>query len=94
MIHLPLDHRALPLGRVAAAKLHQLQRRQDRRQRVAKLVTEHREELVLRAVRGLGGFAECVDLIAREHLFGHVRGNHENPFDLARRRFEMANTRS
>ena len=41
-------------ARRVAAQLHQLQRGQDRRQRIAQLVAEHREELVLRAVRLLG----------------------------------------
>ena len=36
-----------------AAQPHQLQRRQDRRQRVAQLVAQHRQELVLGAVRPL-----------------------------------------
>ena len=54
MADLPLDDRALALGGVDAAQLHELQRRQDRRERIAQLVTEHREELVLRAVRALG----------------------------------------
>ena len=44
----------LALDGVDAAQLHQLQRREDRRERIAQLVTEHGEELVLGAVRVLG----------------------------------------
>ena len=50
MRDLPFDDGALALGTDHAAEMHQLQRGQDRRQRISQLVTEHREELVLRAV--------------------------------------------
>ena len=51
---LPLDDRALLVERVVAAQPHELQRRDDRRQRIAQLVAEHGEELVLGAVGHLG----------------------------------------
>ena len=77
-----------------AAQLHQLQRRQDRRQRIAQLVPEHREELVLRAVGGLGGLTQLVDLLARAHLLGDVRGDDEDALDLPRRYCETASRRN
>ena len=49
---LAFDDLTLPLQSAAAAKLHQLQRRQNRRQRIPELVPEHREELILGAVGG------------------------------------------
>ena len=49
-----VDQRPLLLEDAVAAQLHHLQRGQDRRQRIAQLVPEHRQELVLRA-RGLLG---------------------------------------
>ena len=42
------------LAAVGAAQPHQLQRRQDRRERVAQLVPQHGQELVLRPVGRLG----------------------------------------
>ena len=44
---------ALLLDAALAAQLHQLQRGQDRRERIAQLVAEHGQELVLGAVRRL-----------------------------------------
>ena len=73
---------ALALGAVAA-QLHQLQRGDDRRQRVAQLVAEHREELVLGAVRALGGAPEIFELLPRPHLIGDVGGDDEHARDLA-----------
>ena len=58
MVHLALDDGAFALRTRLAAQLHQLQRREDRRQRIAQLVSEHRQELVLRAVGTLRGHAQ------------------------------------
>ena len=63
VVDLALDDGALALRARLAAQPHQLQRRQDRRQRVAQLVAEHRQELVLRAVGALGGLAQAVHLL-------------------------------
>ena len=82
VVDLPLDDRAFALRSRLAAQLHQLQRRQDRRQRIAQLVSEHREELVLGPVRALRGHAQAVDLLARRHLRRHVGGDDEDPLDL------------
>ncbi len=49
VIDLPLDDAALALARIGMAHAQELQRRQDRRQRVAQLVPEHGQELVLGA---------------------------------------------
>ena len=54
VLDLALDDAALALGGVHAAQPQQLQRREDRRERVAQLVAEHRQELVLGAVGGFG----------------------------------------
>ena len=67
VLNLPLDHRALaPVA--AAARPHQVERRRDGRQRVAQLVAQHREELVLGAARvgGLGarGLGPLEELVA------------------------------
>ena len=40
--------------RVVAAQLHELQRRHDRRQRVAQLVAEHGQKFILGAVGDFG----------------------------------------
>ncbi len=55
MIHLALHHLANPLGGriVLARQAEDLQRVPDRRERVAELVGEHGDELVLAAVRFL-----------------------------------------
>ncbi len=47
---LAIDDRALVARELAALDLHQMQRRDDRRERIAQLVAEHREELVLGAM--------------------------------------------
>ena len=73
---LPLDDRALALGGVDAAQLHELQRRQDGGERIAQLVAEHRDELVLRTIRALGVAAGVGQL-------GHVGGDHDDPVGLA-----------
>ena len=54
---------------LTAAKLHQLQGRENRRQRVAQLVPEHRQEFVLGPIRRFGSFSELIHLIPRQHLF-------------------------
>ena len=54
-VDLALDDVALAADVAVAAHAHQLERGDDRRERVAQLVAEHREELVLRAARRLGG---------------------------------------
>ena len=63
--------RSRSLGRAVAPR-HDLERRDDRRERVAQLVAEHREELVLGAVRDLGvaqrvaRLAEQADVVERQ----------------------------
>jgi hypothetical protein len=52
--HLTLHDRALSLELWNAAQLHEIERGDERSEGVAQLVTEHREELVLAAVRALG----------------------------------------
>ena len=74
--HLALDDRALAFAGVDAAQAHQLQRGQDRRQRVAQLVAEHGQELVLGAV---GVFGAC----ARPDQPGDVETDGGNPIDAA-----------
>ena len=54
MFGLALDDRALLLEDIGAAQPHHMQRGDDRRQRVAQFVAEHRQEVVLRAVRPVG----------------------------------------
>ena len=54
-VHLALDDRAARAGRAPSrAAVISSQRGDDRRERVAQLVAEHRQELVLGAVRALG----------------------------------------
>ena len=55
-----------------APQLHQLQRRENRRQRVAQLVSEHRHELVLGAVRRLGGFEQLAALALDARAFDRL----------------------
>ncbi len=50
---LPLDDPPLLLGGVDAAQAQQLERREDRRERIAQLVAEHRQEFVLGATGDL-----------------------------------------
>ena len=65
------DAGARRVARAVAAR-HHLERGDDRRERIAQLVAEHREELVLRAVRDLGlaqrvaRLAEQADVVERE----------------------------
>ena len=59
---LPLDQRALLDEDLLALQAHQVQRRQDRRQRVAQLVPEQRHEFVLGAVGLVRGLAQA-DLV-------------------------------
>ena len=83
MPHLALDDVALALAGLDAAQLQQLQRREDRRQRVPQLVAQHREELVLGAVGGFGGRAQAVDVAARDHLRGDVVADDHDAGHLA-----------
>ena len=83
VVDLALDDGALALGSFAAAQPHQLQRGEDRRERVAQLVPEHREELVLRAVRRLRGLAQRVHLLPGHDQGRHVRGDDEDAVDGA-----------
>ena len=53
VVDLPLDHLLLARDRALALVPHQPERGDDRRQRIAQLVAEHREELVLGAARRL-----------------------------------------
>ncbi|HET6912577.1 MAG TPA: hypothetical protein VFH71_04420 [Rhodanobacteraceae bacterium] len=48
--HLLFDDAALGAERVRRAQLHEMQRGDDRRERIAQLVAEHRQELVLGAI--------------------------------------------
>ena len=88
MLDLALDDRRAPrLAGLDAAQSHQLQRRQDRRQRIAQLVTEHREELVLRAVRRpRRSRARC--------QLGHLERHDRDAFDRVRRDRTSAGRRS
>jgi hypothetical protein len=72
VLHLPLDHRGL--RRRAAAHPHQRDRRQDRREGVAQLVPQHREELVLRAVGALGLGAGLLGLAVEPGVLDGHRG--------------------
>src|SRR5690606_6460565 len=87
---LPLDDLALAQPRVAEAKLEELERAHQRRERVAELVAQHGEELVLRPVRDplpleqvlalrLGG-PQLADALAQAALYalaiGDLRGQH------------------
>jgi hypothetical protein len=54
VLRLALENRELLVGVGSTAQPDQLQTRDDRCERIAQLVAEHREELVLRAARGLG----------------------------------------
>ncbi len=56
--HLPLDDHALALGGGGRVQAHQVQRGHDGRERVAQLVREHGEELVLGPARPLGGLQD------------------------------------
>jgi hypothetical protein len=91
--HLPAEHaaRALRHARVLGAQLHELQGREHGGERVAQLVGEHGQELILAAVRFLR-FAVEARVVEREprapaevlrhgQVRGHVapggRGGHE-----------------
>ena len=83
MAYLPIDDGPFALGAGVAAQRHQLQRRQDRRQRVPQLVAEHRQELVLGAAGRLLGGAQRVQFVAPLHLVGDIERDDENPLDLS-----------
>src|SRR3569833_1364719 len=68
VIDLALDHRVLARERGIAAQLDQLERGHDRRERVAQLVAEHRQELVLAPVRFLGGEPARTLLLAADPI--------------------------
>ena len=57
MPRLAIDHVLLAGDAPVAAQLHQLERGEDGRERVAQLVAEHGEELVLGRASGLGPLA-------------------------------------
>ena len=82
---LALDDRALPLQSTAATELHQLQGRQDRRQRIPQLVAQHGQELVLGPIGGLRRLPQPVELVPRHHLLGHIRRDDKDALDLALR---------
>ena len=65
MTDLPIDDGAFLQEARIAAERHQLERGEDWRQRVPELVPEHGQELVLGAVRRLGGGAQPVHLVSR-----------------------------
>ena len=54
VVDLPFDNRALALGARLVAQTHQLQRRQNRRQRVSQFVAEHGQEFVFGPVGRFG----------------------------------------
>jgi hypothetical protein len=81
-VDLALDDRQLVVRPPVVAQLDQLQRRDDRRERVAQLVAEHREELVLDAVGLLGGDAGGALVLAALAL-GEVAGDLGEPDELA-----------
>jgi hypothetical protein len=81
-VHLAVDDRALALERIGAAELDQVQRGDDRRERVTELVAEHREELVLRARDGVG-------LRAGFGLGGELACIRERDADVDRERLEQ-----
>ena len=72
---LPLDDRPLAFGGIDAAQLHELQRRQDGRERIAQLVAQHGDELVLRTIRAFG-VAACVGEL------GHFGGDDDDAAGL------------
>ena len=76
VLDLALDDAALAVGADDAAQIHQLQRREDRRQRIAQLVPEHRQEFVLRAVRRFR-------LTPRLGELGHFEAHDRDPRDAA-----------
>ncbi len=78
--HLPLDH--VLLARRLVLEAHQLQCRQDRRQRIAQLVAEHGQELVLRLHRLFGARVRHLQLAGL--TFELAQG----PLDLRARRIE------
>ena len=63
---LALDDRPLFLEHRFAAQAHELQRGQHRRQGIAKLVSQHRQELVLRAIGARRLVGECLQPAARQ----------------------------
>src|SRR3569623_3476249 len=65
VLDLAFDDPVLACPRAVALQLHQLNGGEDRRERVAQLVAEHREEVVLRAVRGLGSDACYVGRVVK-----------------------------
>ena len=73
VLNLPLDHRALLHRRVAGAQLDQLERREDRRERIAELVAEHRQELVARRLRSL--LIGDVAIVGDDRVAGQI-GDH------------------
>jgi hypothetical protein len=88
--HLALDHGELAgvVGRGAHAD--QLERARDRRERVAELVAEHREQLVLGAAARLGGIARDDQVLDQAHVDerGRARvGERREERDLAVVRF-------
>ena len=78
MGHLPLDHRPLAIGGgVRRSQPHDMERGEDGRQRVAKLVSEDGEELVLVAIRLQELPRQGFRLAPRRHRVGDLDGvNH------------------
>ena len=70
---------ALTLGAVAPAQSHQLQRGQNRRQRISQLVPQHGEEFVFRAIGRLRQLPAENRPDAGEHLVGDVGRDDKNP---------------
>ena len=64
VLGLALEHRnrAFQVGREPGAQLEDLHRVDDHAERIAQLVGQHRQELVLRLARPFGGGARCVRL--------------------------------
>ena len=62
--------RARRLRSMRAARLEQLDAIADRRERIAQLMAEHREEFVFRAVLRFGGFARSLRAREQALAFG------------------------
>jgi hypothetical protein len=87
MRHLPLDDRDLARRRVGVPHAEELRRRQDRRERIAQLVTEHRrQELVLRTARRRRGRLGRLGSPLRGDERRHVVAEDEDSVSVADRR--------
>ncbi len=71
VLHLPLEDAPLPLQQLRRAQAHQLEAGEHRRERVAELVAQHGQELVLGPVR-------LLRRLTRPHQVRHVGGHHRD----------------